>query len=238
MLQNKVILVSGGFSGVGKAVTELFMQAKARVVAVGRNQQNKVPSYTGNYLPIVRNLRTEADADEVVEFALEKFGTLDIVLHCAGKILHKPAADTSRAELERIMVDNFYAAASLTRAALPHFMRRNEGLIVFMPGSHGSMAEPQLAAYCAAKHALVGYAQALRHDLLDTGIRVAGLCLGPVDTEFWHETPEDRKPRTMTTVQDAARTLYQFCRQPDMGLPIDPDPIGFSPNNRGKTLVF
>lgn len=217
MLQNKVILVTGGFSGIGKAVTELFMQSKAKVVAVGRNAQNKVPSYAGNYLPVVRNLRTETDAQEVVEFTLEKFGQLDMIVHCAGKGLMKPANELSKADFDRMMADNFYTAALVTQAALPHFLLRKEGTILFVPGVAGVKGMPGGTAYGAAKFALMGYARSLREDLRRTRVKVTTLVLGAVASEFWDDlegnasAPKDK----MMSTADAARAVWFAAQQPD-----------------------
>lgn len=214
MLSNKVVLITGGFSGIGKAVTQLFMQSQCKVVAVGRNQENKVPSYTGNYLPIVRNIKTERDGEEVVEFALEKFNHLDIIVHCAGKGLLKPVNELQRPDFERMLLDNFYTAVHVTQAALPHFTLRKEGTILFFPGVAGRVGLPGGGAYCASKFALVGYAKSLREDLKRTNIKCTTIFFGGVDTEFWDGiTPAPARDK-MIAVNDAAKAIWFAAQQP------------------------
>jgi NADP-dependent 3-hydroxy acid dehydrogenase YdfG len=215
MLNNKVILITGGFSGIGKAVTELFMQSKAKVVAVGRNDKNKVPSYAGNYLPIVRNIRTEVDAEEVVEFTIEKFGTVDIILHCAGKGLLKPANELKKADHDRLMADNYFTAMMVTQAALPHMMLRKEGMLLFLPGVLGKAGMAGATAYSASKFALVGYAKSLREDLKRTKIKVTTLYFGGVDSEFWDEMEVPIQRDKFITAQDAAKAVWFAAQQPE-----------------------
>jgi NADP-dependent 3-hydroxy acid dehydrogenase YdfG len=215
MLQNKVILITGAFSGIGKAVTELFMQSKAKIVAVGRNDQNKVPSYAGNYLPIVRNIRTPDDAAEIVEFTLEKYGHLDIIVHCAGKGFLKPANELTRADFDRMMADNFHSAVMVTQAALKHFMLQKEGTILFFPGVLGARGMAGGCAYSAAKFALVGYAKSLREDLKRTRIKITTLYFGGVNTEFWDELDLSVQRDKMIQVADAAKAIWFAAQQPD-----------------------
>lgn len=217
MLNNKVVLVTGAFSGIGKAVTELLMQSKAKVVAVGRNAQNKVPSYAGNYLPVVRNIRTEVDGQEVVEFALEKFGQLDILIHCAGKGLLKPANELVKPDFDRMLADNFFAPVLVTQAALPHLLLRKEGTIVFVPGVAGVRGMAGGTAYGAAKFALMGYVRSLREDLKRTRIKCTTLVFGGINSEFWDDlegagsVPRDK----MMTSTDAAKAIWFAVQQPE-----------------------
>ncbi len=218
MLANKVILITGAFSGIGKAVTELFMQSRNRVVGVGRNQTNKVPSYASNYLPIVRNIKTELDAEEIIEFALEKFNQIDIIIHCAGKGLIKNALELKRPDFDKMMQDNFYTACMVTQAALPHMIERNEGTILFIPGVLGARTMAGGAAYSASKYALVGYAKSLREDLKKTKIKSTVLFLGGVNSEFWDDIDLQVQRDKMITVQDAARMVWFAAQQPDSGV--------------------
>jgi NADP-dependent 3-hydroxy acid dehydrogenase YdfG len=218
MLANKVILITGAFSGLGKAVTHLFMQSHAKVIGVGRNDQNKVPSYAANYLPIVRNLKTPRDAEEVVEFGLEKFRHIDMVLHCAGKGLFKPAYEMEKADFDRILNDNLYTAINLTQAVLPHFIDRKEGTLIFLPGVLGKTAMPGATAYCTAKFGLVGYAKALREDLKRTKIKVTTVYFGGVDSEFWADLDLKVQRDRLLNVQEAARALWFAVQQPDSGV--------------------
>lgn len=215
MLQNKVILITGAFSGIAKAVTDLFMQSKAKIVAVGRNAQNKVPSYAGHYLPIVRNIQTQKDADDIVEYTLEKYGHLDIVVHCAGKGLLKPANELTRGDFEKVMADNFYSAVMVSQAAMNHFLLQKDGTLLFVPGVLGVRGMAGGAAYAASKHALVGYAKSLREDLKRTRIKVTTLYLGGVDSEFWDDMDAKVQRDKMIHVRDAAKAVWFAVQQPD-----------------------
>jgi NADP-dependent 3-hydroxy acid dehydrogenase YdfG len=208
MYRDKVILLTGAFSGIGRALNKLFMQSKARVVAVGRNPANDIPSYAGHYLPIVRDIRSEHDAEEVHEFAIDKFGHIDYLIHCTGS--YEPATpDTLRTTvMERAMMDNFLAPAYLNRFALPDMKRRNSGHLMFLGDEVVSSKIPANCAHHAAKSALDGYVQTLRRDLADTKIRVQMLQMPGVLSHFWDAAPDKLDTSRFINVHDAARLIY------------------------------
>jgi NADP-dependent 3-hydroxy acid dehydrogenase YdfG len=208
MSAEKVVLITGAFSGIGKAVTELMMQAGAKVVAVGRNEHNSIPSFRNHYLPIVRNIREFSDAEQVTELALERFRHIDIVIHAAGKGLIRRAQDTHPEDFERMMRDNYYTAVHMTQAILPHLLQRNQGQMIFFPGISCCPELSASAAYCAAKTALKAYVACLREDLKSTDIKISNLNLGKVNTDFWAHLECDEASGRKMPAGDAARAVW------------------------------
>jgi NADP-dependent 3-hydroxy acid dehydrogenase YdfG len=218
MVTDKVVLITGAFSGIGKAVAEIMMQAQAKVVAVGRNGENKVPSFRSNYLPVIRNIKSKEDGEAIVEFALEKFKHIDIILHCAGKGILKPATQLQSSDFEKMMQDNFFSALHVTQAALPHLISRNQGMLIYFPGILGKTTMPQSAAYSASKYALTGYAKSLKEDLKRTQLRISTLYFGGVNSEFWNEIDLSVRKDQFISVQEAARAVWFVCQQNDNGV--------------------
>lgn len=209
MLSNKVILVTGAFSGIGERLVELLMQQRAKVIAVGRNPTGRVPSFTGNYLPIVRDIQDSYDADEIVEFALDKFGHVDMMVCCAGSVLARPAGELREKDFRRMMTDNFYAASLLTVKLLPVLRKQESGQLLYLGCSAASEGHQGLGAFGASKLALKGFVQSLQRDLKDTAIRSEYLELAPANTGIWDELEEAYQPQTQNTTLAVARKILE-----------------------------
>lgn len=188
MGSEQVVMVTGAFSGIGLVITELLMKSKNKVVAVGRNQQHIYPSFKTNFLPITRNLHTQQDAQDVVEFATERFGRIDVVVHAAGRGLFKPSSEQNKADFERMLLDNFYSAALLSQVLLPYFKQAQAGTQIFiLPIMSAASADRYGAAHYAAKAALAGYVESIRAEAQKNGIRLSTVETSPIHTSFWEE---------------------------------------------------
>lgn len=208
MSAEKVVLITGAFSGIGKAISELMMQAGARVVAVGRNDTQAIPSFRNHYLPIVRNIKEYSDAEKITELALERFKRVDVVIHAVGKGLIRNVQTSQPEDFERMMRDNFYAPVYMTQALLPHFLRQQHGQMIFFPGISCCPELSASASYCAAKTALKAYISCLRSDLKDSDIKISSLNLGKVDTDFWAHLECDETSGKKMPAGDAARAVW------------------------------
>lgn len=208
MSAEKVVLITGAFSGIGKAISELMMQAGARVVAVGRNDTHAIPSFRNHYLPIVRNIKEYSDAEKITELALERFKRVDVIVHAVGKGLIKNVQNSHPEDFERMMRDNYYAPVYMTQALLPHFLRQQHGQMVFFPGISCCPELSASASYCAAKTALKAYISCLRADLKDANIKISSLNLGKVDTDFWAQLECDETFGKKMPAGDAARAVW------------------------------
>lgn len=208
-LHNNVVLVTGAFSGVGRALTDMLMAARAKVVGVGRKEDNTIPSYAGNYLPIERDLDGPFDAEDVLDFTLEKHGRIDMLINLAGSVLVKPLADYSHQDFARMLKDNFYSAVDLTQLLLPKMLERNHGTLVFVPSTPATVQPGDLLAYKASKYALAGYVTALKEELKDTAVRVVNAEFPGVDSTFWKRVSQPIDRSGFLTASAAALQIFE-----------------------------
>ncbi len=213
-LHQKHVLITGGFSGIGRALADLLLQSKARVTAAGRSQV-PTPPPTDSYYPLVRDIATEADGQAVVHEAQNRFGPVDVLVHCAGEGILKAAPQLTAQDFERSMRDNFYSAVWVTQALLPTLMERQEGTLIYVPGVLGKAPMAGAAAYGASKYALVGYVKSLREDLKRTRVRVTTLFFGGVDSPFWDPIDLRVQRDKMISVADAAKAIWFAAQQPE-----------------------
>jgi short-subunit dehydrogenase len=123
--------------------------------------------------------------DAAVKTAREQLGGLDMLINNAGTSAHGRFEDASPERLRRIMEVNFFAAAELTRAALPLLREGREPVVVNVGSILGRRGVPFNSEYCASKFALVGWSEAVRPELARQGIDVLVVNPGTTDTEFF-----------------------------------------------------
>jgi len=187
-LNNKVALVTGAGRGIGRSVALALARDGARVAALARTatelQAVAAAARAGAVLPITADV---SDADQVqcaVERVLAELGPIHLLVNNAGIFLEKPVSDTSPEDWARIMAVNALGPFLLVRAALPGMMRRRYGRIINLCSTASHRAYSGQAAYCASKHALLGFTKALAEELRGAGVRVHAVSPGGVNTSL------------------------------------------------------
>jgi short-subunit dehydrogenase len=120
--------------------------------------------------------------EPAVRTVLERFGRVDILVHCAGISQRARAADTELSVDRRIMELNYFGPVALTKQVLPSMIERGSGHIVAISSLLGKFGAPKRSAYCASKHALHGFFDSLRAEEFAHGIAVTIICPGFVQT--------------------------------------------------------
>ncbi len=191
VLANRVALLTGAASGIGRAQVNLFSAAGASIIAVDRNITglDSVVAETaadgGDVLGIAADLSNLQSIENAVEKAIDRFGRIDILCNTAG--LHDgyvPSLDTSDDLWDQIFEINVKAIFRLTNAVLPGMLARSAGIIVNVASISGSVAGGGGAAYTASKHAVIGYTRQIAYDYGRKGIRANAICPGMVETEM------------------------------------------------------
>ncbi|MGW5052863.1 SDR family NAD(P)-dependent oxidoreductase [Actinokineospora sp. NPDC004072] len=225
---DKVAVVTGAASGIGAALTRRLLAEGARVAA---SDIDELPE-TGAH----RYRLDVSDRDAIYAHAAEvaaEFGRVDLVVNNAGVALKGTVAQMSDEELRWIMDINFWGVVHGTRAFLPHVLAAR-GSIVNISSAFGLIAVPSQSAYNASKFAVRGFTEALRQELLGTGVGVTCVHPGGIKTNI------ARKGRTslaeekadfnraldkiaMTTPDAAARTILNAARRDRARVLVGPD---------------
>lgn len=185
--KNKVIWVTGASSGIGEALAYGFSEAGAYVIISSRNddQLHKVKEtcHAPEKVLILPLDVTDFDAiPAIAEKAIQFQGHIDILINNAG-ISQRELAQKTKLEIDRKIMDvNFFGSVAVTKALLPHFLERKSGQIVSISSAMGKMGVPYRSTYCASKHAMQGFFDALRAELYPSNIEVTNICPGYVQT--------------------------------------------------------
>lgn len=171
----RVVLVTGGRSGIGRACAERFQRDGARVFAAQRGVADNCES-------VEADLADPSAPARIVDAVVAQAGRLDVLVNNAGVMVEALAADTSDVDWSRTLAINLTAPFLLIRAALPHL--KGDGAIVNIGSIEGLGANPRHAAYCASKAGLHGLTRAVAVDHGPDGVRCNAVAPGWIDTEL------------------------------------------------------
>ena len=182
-MKDKVVLITGGTSGIGRACAVAFGQAGARVVITGRDEarlQDTTRALTSlgiQCLAVRADVGVAADSERAVVETMARFGRLDVLLNNAGISMRARFQDVDLSVIERLMQTNFFGTVYTTKFALPHLLT-SKGSVVGISSIAGYRGLPGRTGYSASKFAMHGFLEALRTELLPQGIHVLLACPG------------------------------------------------------------
>jgi dehydrogenase/reductase SDR family protein 7B len=221
-MKNKVVVITGGSSGIGKALAEVFGKNGAKIVITGRDLQALQATETElkkqgiEVLAIQADVSKEADNYAMAEKTIKHFGKIDILLNNAGISMRALFEDLDTAVIRKVMDINFYGAVYATKACLPA-IKETKGSIVGISSIAGYRGLPARTGYSASKFALQGFLEALRTELLYSGVHVLIACPGftasairqralAKDGSSQGESPRDENQ--MMTAEECATHIY------------------------------
>ncbi|MFN2456731.1 MAG: SDR family oxidoreductase [Chitinophagaceae bacterium] len=178
---NKIVVVTGGTDGIGKALVDLLLSKGAKVATCGRHHdklyrlQSEYPSY--HLHTVVADVSSENDCRRFIESTISVFGGIDILINNAGISMRALLEDASIDVLRSVMNVNFFGAVYCTKYALNSIIER-KGSIVGVSSIAGYRGLPGRSGYSASKFALQGWLEAIRTELLDKDVHVMWVCPG------------------------------------------------------------
>lgn len=191
-LAGKVALVTGGGTGIGKAIALAFAREGAKVAVVGRRREKlhetvqEMEKQGADGLAIAGDVSNSRDSERAVHEAAKNFGKLNVVVNNAG-VLHVATIEgTSEEEWDRLIRINLKGPFLMCRAALPEFRKAGGGAIVNVGSILGLVAMKDRAAYCASKGGVTLLTKAMALDHAHDRVRVNCICPSIVETELVH----------------------------------------------------
>lgn len=185
-LADKVAVVTGASSGIGKAIARQYLAEGAKVVVFGRNAAGLAEvgsAAPDRVLAVTGDVTRPPDLARLASAAVERFGRIDVVVPNAGIARVVPFADSTPETIHQQFSVNFVGAVETVRACLPYMAEG--GSVLFITTFLTQVGFPGLSVYSASKAALKSFAQTLAAELAPRRIRVNSIAPGPIATPLW-----------------------------------------------------
>ena len=227
MSDQAVVLITGASSGIGAETARLFARHGYAVILAARSLDKlqaleaEITATGGCARAIRADITRIEDIDNLITESLNEFGGIDILINNAG-IGHLDWLENLEpvAGVEDQIRTNLVGTIQVTRAVLPHMMRRRRGHIINVDSISGLIGTPTYSIYAASKFGLRGFSEALRRELHLWGISVSAIYPGSVRNEFGHRAGIRRKTSLSTPgwlkldSEDVAQALFRLARRP------------------------
>ena len=220
-LANKVALITGGASGIGRATALLFAREGAAVAvadldeAGGQAIAHKIVREGGQAIFVRCDAIQAADCQRAVQQTVEKLGGLDILFNNAGIIRRASVLETSEEEWDRVMAVNVKSIFLLSKYAIPVMAQVGGGVIINTASGWGLVGGRKAAAYCASKGAVVLLTKAMALDHGQQNIRVNCICPGDTDTPMLRDEARQLGESDERFLAEAAQRPLQRIGTPE-----------------------
>ena len=201
MASNKVVVVTGSSSGIGEESAIEFAKRQYSVALASRRKEKlelvakKIAKYNSEILVSQCDVSQKHQVEQMSKTVLDKFGRIDILVNNAGFAIYGSVIDLKIEEIESQMATNYLGMVYCTKAFLPKMLEQKSGHIVNVASVAGSFGLPGIASYCASKFAMLGFSEALYHELRGTGVGITVVSPITVRTNFFDHPSFKSIPR-------------------------------------------
>jgi meso-butanediol dehydrogenase / (S,S)-butanediol dehydrogenase / diacetyl reductase len=205
--EGRIVVVTGGASGMGAASVRAFAEKGASVVVVDRNAEGaQAAAQAVGGLALDGDVSRSVFCNEAVTAVIKHYGRLDVLVNAAGIIRRTDTIHTSDEAWHQIFGVNVDGIFFMCRATLPHMVEQRRGVIINFGSIWGDIGSAGVAAYCATKGAVHNLTRAMALDHARDGVRILAVCPGEVDTPML--SSERAAPPTRAFLDDLAdRTI-------------------------------
>lgn len=227
-MKDKVALITGGESGIGRAAAVMFAEEGAHVVVagigetLGKETVELVSAAGGTAVFVKTDVRNADELDAAVAAATDTFGRLDYAVNSAGVEVMKPFLDMSVEDWDFVTSTNLKGVWSSMRAEIPAMLKSGGGAIVNISSLAGLSGFPKLAPYVASKAGVLGLTKTASMEFAGQGIRVNSVCPGTIDTPIFRKGMQEDRENTelaasmnpmgrVGTAEELAYTVLVLC---------------------------
>jgi NAD(P)-dependent dehydrogenase (short-subunit alcohol dehydrogenase family) len=219
ILKDKVAIITGGASGIGRATAILFAKEGAAIaiadtnIKMGKSTQMEIESLGGRAIFVPCDVTQSSDCHQVVEKTVSTYGGLDILFNNAGIVSRTNLLTITEAEWDRVMAVNVKSVYLMSKYAIPHIKKRGGGVIVNTSSGWGLKGGKNAVSYCASKGAVTNMTRAMAIDHGAQNIRVNAVCPGDTDTPMLrNEAKQLGRSETDFMIEAGERPLGRYAQ--------------------------
>jgi hypothetical protein len=221
--KNKIVLITGASSGIGKQTALEFAKKGANLILVARRKDKlelvakELEKFHTTILVCQCDVSNKNQVKEMSKIVLEKFDTVDILVNNAGFAIFGAVSDLSIDDIESQMETNYFGMIYCIKNFLPQMLKKKSGHIVNVASVAASFGLPGIASYCASKFAMLGFSEGLKHELKDTGIGITVVSPIMVRTNFFDHPSFEKMPKyspTSLSSKTVANTILKASNSP------------------------
>lgn len=207
-LKDKIVVITGASSGIGKAAAIEFAKRGAKLAIVSRRKekleelQKSLEQFSTEVLVCPCDVSDKEAVKKMSDAVLEKFGKIDILVNNAGFAIYGMVTNLTIEQIESQMQTNYFGMMYCTKNFLPILQQQNSGHIVNVASVAASFGLPGIAPYCASKFAMLGFSEGLKHELKGTNIGVTVVSPIMVRTNFFDHESFAKMPKYSPTSLD------------------------------------
>jgi short-subunit dehydrogenase len=195
-LKQKTAVITGASSGIGRAAAIEFAGRGANLVLAARRGDlledvaRECRALGVDCKTVVTDVSLRADCEHLIDVAAR----VDILVNNAGFAIFDTLDSARPDDLAAMMQTNYFGTVWCTQAVLPQMLARGNGTIVNVASIAGIMGYARMGGYCATKFAMMGFSETLRDEVIGRGVRVAMVCPGTVETDFFVKAERGKMP--------------------------------------------
>jgi NAD(P)-dependent dehydrogenase (short-subunit alcohol dehydrogenase family) len=207
--EGKVVLVTGGTSGIGKITAIEFARAGAKVALTGRREKEgaevvrQINKLGGDAVFVRADIARDTDVKRMIDLTVDKYGKLDIAFNNAGVEWKGPLDQATEAEYRRIFDINVWGVLNSMRHEIPVMLKNGGGAIVNTSSVAGHAGLAGTSVYIASKHAVEGLTKAAALEFAKQNIRINAVAPGPIATEMWDRFAGDASDQIISIIPAA-----------------------------------
>lgn len=188
-MKDQVVIITGGSSGIGKALAVAYAKGGAKVVITGRNEARldevaaELDALKAPNICLKLDVASESDNKHLIDETIKAFGRINVLINNAGISMRALFEEIEVEVFKKVMDINFYGTLYATKYALPHILE-TKGSIVGVSSINGYRGTPARTAYTASKYAINGFFESLRTEVMHRGVHVLVACPGFTGTNI------------------------------------------------------
>jgi NAD(P)-dependent dehydrogenase (short-subunit alcohol dehydrogenase family) len=195
-LEDRVTVITGAGSGLGRATARLLAQEGAKVVVADINRgaaeetAQSIQDEGGVAIMVHMDVRNASDAERLIRTTVDQFGRVDVLVNNAGIASDGSVVELTEEQWDQVMGTNLKGMFLCSKYAIREMQRQQSGNIVCVSSASGVMGQPDQVAYNVSKHGVIGLVRCMACDHARDGIRVNAICPGLMNTEILAGVPE------------------------------------------------